>query len=891
LFSLSILSALYVFSQENGIFVNKYISNFHDVPELLSEEPPPIISLKNPSFSLQPFQTPKILFIVGDETLPHSILDQPFYEFLTTNLSCLVTYHDANNSYDYSSYDAIIISDSIFGSGNVASLENASIPILTMEKETYNVFNLGAGRASASQQDLWIGNTSHYITNQSTLGLLPIYNMTAELNYIKGYNALPSGSDISPLSLVGPTTPYIFYGTLVTLDKGGRDYTGITTTAERKAFLGTSQGEYLNLEGWKLWNKTIKWILYDDYAGNASITVNVVDLNNKNISNANVTLINSSTSITQFTDATGNTTFHNVFWGLYNITVKFNNTINNSLTNIEIVPIHTYNQTAQFNFKVQLSFFTDIIPPQFYNIHFDKDLSQGTFYADVIDNYLLNSSVNLNITATNLTSGVDVIKDNFTMAFQTGNTFYNDTALDTLSDTINISINYNIIAEDIAGNINKTHAISFLLSDPDPPIIHEFNVIDYGNGTLEFFANITDESGVQDPVLLEINKTIVEMHLNDSGFWTYHTQSYYRNFLNYTIFSVNDTVGNENGSKIPSFPMDIEEITISDSTPPQIFWITPYTSHDMGFLEWNTKINETTSFQSGLDFNSVNITISVNSGSKITQSMFDLGAGYFYYSDIFNFNDIIEFWINASDLAGNFKIEYATFEIIDTALPQVTFSATEFGNGTVEFSATVVDWPNNITTVFAYENSTGAWKKYALNQINNNLYVGNYNNFSYINRDLFYYVEAKDEADNNNTLTQIKYLSLTDIVTPDINLIIENSPIIDGQITIKVLAIDSWGSSQYVTNPFYANITYQGITTTHEMEQEIIYYVSTHSFKFGDQIAIKVWTYDDAGNQGIISTSTTISDHSPPKIIDWGIIEYQNGTISSLKAHQVVAFL
>ncbi|MFX0205339.1 MAG: carboxypeptidase-like regulatory domain-containing protein [Candidatus Hodarchaeota archaeon] len=888
--SFSSLSTLFIFTQENGVIDNNKASNFQDVPVLISEEPPSIISPKNPSFSIQPFQTPNILFIVADETLPHSNLDQPFYEFLTTNLSYTVTYHDYNNSYNYSNYDAIVISDSISGSVNITSLENVSIPILTMEKETWDVFNLGTGKGSSSQQNLWIDNTYHYITNQSTVGLLPVYNMTTELNYIKGYNALPSSSDIFPLGLLGGSkTPDIYYGTLVTLDKGGRDYTGINTTAERIAFLGTSQGEYLNLDGWKLWNNTIKWILYDDDSGNATINVNTVDVNGNPVSNANVTLVNSfnpTIFTTQYTDKNANTTFSNLSFGKYDILAKNDQiptSLNSTFISQEIVGARTFHREALFNYIVTLNFSLDTAAPRVENITFQNISNTYTFFADVFDVDKLEDFF-LNLTVYNTSNYLTpyILPKNYTMRPLSGNpgesgTYYNDTALDSLNHTA-VEVFFNFIINDTFGYTTVTPVQSLFLEDLDAPIIHRYNVTDYGNGTLEFYANITDDSGIQDHVSLSINGTLAQMHLNESNLWIYRTQYFYGDFLNYTIYSVNDTVGNENGYK--RYPIAIGEFSVSDFTPPQVFWITPYTAHDKGLVEWHVRINETTAFQSGLDFSSVKITISVNSGSNITQPMDELGANYFSYSNTFNFSDIIEFWINASDLIGNFRIEHAIFEINDISLPQVSFNAIEFGNGTVEFSATVEDWPNNITAVFAYENSTGIWKKYPLENITNNLYVGNFNNFSYVNRDIFYYVEAQDEAGNNNTLIQIKYLLLTDVISPIVNLNIENSPTIDGQITIRALAIDNWGSSQYITNPFFVNITHQGSTYTYPMEQEIIYFISTHSFTFGDQLTIKVWTTDDAGNQGIISTSITVSDHSPPKILDWGINEYQNGTIS-----------
>ncbi|MFX0209936.1 MAG: hypothetical protein ACFFDT_28405, partial [Candidatus Hodarchaeota archaeon] len=889
LFSLSILSGLYVFSEENRFFANKNPSNFHDIPALLSEEPPPIISTKNPSFSLQPFQTPNILFIVANEAMPHSNLDQPFYEFLTSNLSYKVTYHDYNNSYDYSNYDAVIISDSISGSVNVTSLENASIPILTMGKDTWSVFNLGSGRATASQQELWIDNTSHYITNKSTVGLLPVYNTTAELNYIKGFNALPSSSEIHPLGLVDSKVPGKFYGTLVALDKGGRDYTGINTTAERLAFIGTNQGEYLNLDGWKLWNNTLEWILYDDDSGNATINVNTLDINGNPVTNANVTLVNSfnpTNFIIQYTDENANTTFTNISFGKYDIVARndlFPNSFNSTYISQEIIGTRTFHREALFNYVITLNFSLDTVPPLVENASFQKIgyiFSIDIFDVDQLDAVLLNMTV---YNTSNYFIPY-ISPKNYTMRSLTGTqgdsgTYYNDTALDSLNHT-EVEVLFNFIVNDTFGYTTVTAIQSLFLEDLDAPIIRGYNVTDYGNGTLEFYANVTDNSGIKDHVSLAINGTLAQMHLNGSNLWTYRTQYSYGDFLNYTIYSANDTVGNENGSKLYPIAIGIGEISVSDSSPPQIYWITPYTAHDKGLVEWNVRINETTTFQSGLDFDSVNITISVNGESNFTQPMIDLSAGYFVYTDTFNFTDIVEFWIRASDLFGNFLIEYALFDINDTALPIVTFSAIEFGNGTVEFSATVVDWPNNFTTVFAYENSTGIWKKYTLVNITNNLYVGRYNDFSFINRDLFYFVEAKDDAGNNNTLNQIKYLSLTDVISPVINLKIENSPDIDGQITIRASAIDSWGSSQYVTNPFFVNITHQSITNTYTMEQVTIYFVSTHSFTFGDQVTIKVWTIDDAGNQGINSTSIMVSDLSPPKILDYGIFEYQNGTIS-----------
>ena len=58
------------------------------------------------------------------------------------------------------------------------------------------------------------------------------------------------------------------------------------------------------------------------------------------------------------------------------------------------------------------------------------------------------------------------------------------------------------------------------------------------------------------------------------------------------------------------------------------------------------------------------------------------------------------------------------------------------------------------------------------------------------------------------------------------------------------------------------------------------FYESTHFFNFGESILIEVWTSDDAGNIGSLVESIIVEDYVPPKILNTGIIEYQNGTLT-----------
>ncbi len=75
---------------------------------------------------------------------------------MTKVLGYNVTYHDANNSYSYDQYDAIIISRSITSYGTVDSLSYATIPILTMHAGTCDEFLLGPDWSSRDLEYIFV---------------------------------------------------------------------------------------------------------------------------------------------------------------------------------------------------------------------------------------------------------------------------------------------------------------------------------------------------------------------------------------------------------------------------------------------------------------------------------------------------------------------------------------------------------------------------------------------------------------------------------------------------------------------------------------------------------------------------------------------------------------
>ncbi|MFW9779611.1 MAG: hypothetical protein ACFFE8_12205 [Candidatus Heimdallarchaeota archaeon] len=852
------------------------------IPSLSPDEDQPRLTspISYPRFSLQSFQQPNILFIMNNTSNLEPTFDQPFIDFLSVNLNFNVTLHNDNDSYSLNGVDAIIISDSVDVSF-LTTLETVSIPILTMEVDTWNLFQLGSGSAIKNDNTvLEVVNTSHYITSNFTAGPLIVYNHpSADSAYIKGPfpQGVPSGSSLN--GLIAPSTSggERFSRSLIILEKGGKDWL-LNSSAERRVFLGTSNGTSLTSKGWELWNRTVHWILYDDISGNANVTVNVRDLNNRDVKDANVTLTNAFITLNQTTNLEGDSTFYNVPWGKYDIIVDFNNTIE-QLLNVEIIPNRTYHRSANFTFYIQLSAYLDTLAPDISHVHFEK--GSKTFYAEITDDGNFNAY--LNLTAFNLTSqSVKIPAQNFTLVFQSGTTYFNATALDSLNgEETNISITYNIIAIDLGGNAAVTEIQTFLLSDPSAPVINKFNVTDYGDGTIEWYANVSDSSGI-DSVVLSVNGSLKIMTLNGSGYWIYQTNEYTGYFLNYTIYSVNDTVGNENGSRL--FPSTIKtyNFTVTDTRPPQIW--NPIPTHSEGNTEWDVIISESSIYQSGLNASSVFIAIRINGGPFSKYLMLDIGSDHFYYADTYNFNDSIEYSINASDFAGNLRIvRPGPFNVSDNAFPVVSLSGTEFGNGSIEFNATATDWPSNgIVAVVVYENSTGSWIGHSLIQINQTHFSSIISNFTYNVREVVYYATAEDTASNIfiPTPDQYKKLILTDIVPPGVQFIIENSTVNDAEITIRAWAEDVYGASQYVTNTFYLNITRNSVTNTYVMTQDVFYHVFTDQFLVGDDVTFKVWTQDDAGNPGSLVRSITVEDKAAPKINRWNINEFQNGTVS-----------
>ncbi len=841
-------------------------------------------SYNNPIFSLQPFQQPRILFVVGNPSALSSTYDIPFLNYMVSILNFNVTLHDDDNSYSYDDYDAIVISRTIGESGTVDSLANAPIPIITMECYNYDVFQLGSGRGSDLEYDrIYLLNTNHFITQGFSLGNLDVYTNQYRLEFLENYDKI--GEEVEIVSLAQRTFFRSEERTLAVLDKGKKAW-DLSIAPERRAYWGAVDGSQLSGDGWTLWNKTLHWILYDDVRGNASISVNVIDLDNRDVTNARVNLtdsLNSSQSWSQNSTGDGYTTFTNVPFGYYNITVEFEDSTNDTLSFLEIAGDRTHELEPYFEFMVQVNEYIDNSPPVISNIHFaPNNNTGGNFSANVYDISSL-MIVNLSLTVRNVTDG-EVLRDkSYKMITKDYNYYYNDTALEGFQNKL-INVTYNITAIDIAGNPETSDNYFFTLGDIIAPTIYEFNVTDHENGTLMFYANVSDDKSLVSEVILRINDSFDNMYLNASGFWVYVTNAYYGIVLNYSISSAIDSVGNENTTPVPEFGL----VTPIDTLEPLIWGVSDtFSTHENGYVEFTAYIKDWNDYQSGVNFSDVQIIIEKNGLLNDSYNMFVSGEEVFSFDQVFTYNDSIRYWIKASDMAGNVNPGYGhgPFTIDDNAIPQVTFGAKEFGNGTIEFNATVLDWPNNQTTVYLHytQDYFGTWINISMTNISNYFYVQQVSAFDYNRYEVWCYVTAIDPTLNSFIPSPDQYLKidLTDKVSPNVVFTITNSSENDGEISITAWAIDSYGRTPYINNTFHLNFTTSEGTLPFEMEYDTFnFYTFNYSFEYRKQVTILVYTMDEAGNLGKINKTIIVGDFAPPKIKEWGVIEFQNGTVT-----------
>ncbi len=625
---------------------------------------------------------------------------------------------------------------------------------------------------------------------------------------------------------------------------------------------------------------------------NATIQVNVLDLDNKLVENAQITLTNSQNSSLTWTKNTtfqGMAIFTNLTFNYYNLTVKYKSSINDSLAFLEVFSYSDFQITPYFEYTIRIAEYSDETPPIIQNIHFENQSlifnNVSTFFADVWDD---SSSivVKLNLTVTNISNGFIFIQGNFTMQHLSSNTYYNKTALDSLLER-NVEVIYNIIAIDIANNSFSSSYYFVYLGDNFAPIIVDYNAIDFKNGTVEFYTNVTDNmSSIQDPVIIQIDGELFSMHRNESGFWVYRTFAQYGISLNYSIYSVKDIIGNENGSKLYTLTPSHRIIIPADLEAPIIIDIGhTFNSHDNGFVDFFVSIEDQNNYQSGVNTSSILIFFSED-GVNSTYSMVEFEDLY-YFRKQFEFNITVIYWISAADLAGNIFIgliqgPYIMRDVID---PIVSYWNVDQGNGTIDFFAEVIDWPFNTTSVFLVftQDYFGEWTNLSMSKKTNTSFHIRVPSLDYHQKNVWFYICAVDEYGNwnNNGIYQTANILLEDSIQPVIFLTVENSTTNDCEITVFSYATDSFGDNFYVNNTFWIKFHFSNYSITQEMIYDTFYrYYYKYTFSFNERVEILVWVEDNAHNVGMINKTITIVDLTPPRIDSYGIDNHQNGNLT-----------
>ncbi|MFX0087788.1 MAG: hypothetical protein ACFFAU_19205, partial [Candidatus Hodarchaeota archaeon] len=208
---------------------------------------------------------------------------------------------------------------------------------------------------------------------------------------------------------------------------------------------------------------------------------------------------------------------------------------------------------------------------------------------------------------------------------------------------------------------------------------------------------------------------------------------------------------------------------------------------------------------------------------------------------------------------------------------------------TIDFFATVFDWPENQTLAnlhltLEWSPDPSFWTDISMDAINDTFFSYRFNSTYFLSQDIWYYVSVYDSEYNTNdpTLYSAYSIKMTDIIKPVLSLIILNSTTFDGEITIESFAMDPFGESfgQFINNTIVLELTYMNATTSYNMSYSRLFtYEKTFIFNFGEFVEITAYVKDNMDNQANISKSIIVDDYTPPIISDYDVCDYQNGSL------------
>ncbi|MEE8167760.1 MAG: Ig-like domain-containing protein [Candidatus Hydrothermarchaeales archaeon] len=212
--------------------------------------------------------------------------------------------------------------------------------------------------------------------------------------------------------------------------------------------------------------------------------------------------------------------------------------------------------------------------------------------------------------------------------------------------------NVRIFANDLAGNMNSSEAVYFIVDTPPPSVTIVLPLNEtYASASLLVNVSVTDTSGVSS-VLAEVNDS-VNITLEKDSFTDYYNTTYtFSEGQNWIRIYANDSPGNINSTEIVYFTIDTTKPTVTILSPENTIYATQS-------ILLNVTINEAT-----------NVTYSLNGGANI--SLYNSSSqGNTTITASEGSNNIT---VYAKDVVGNLNSSTKYF-IVDTTKPAITITS------------------------------------------------------------------------------------------------------------------------------------------------------------------------------------------------------------------------
>lgn len=195
-----------------------------------------------------------IAFVVNNPANLHASREVPLNNHLQNVLGHTVTlFDDDNQGWTPTNFDLLVLS----GQGGINDdlwLANQAVPILTVDAQNYNEFQLGTSQSRNGGGATGTIFAAHFITEIFPIGPPPITLDTGgQRGRIQGFT-----NDVTMLVHYGTNTAR---AKILVVEAGGLLVDGVTNAPAKRAFFGAREFGFLNNDGISLFNRTIAWLV------------------------------------------------------------------------------------------------------------------------------------------------------------------------------------------------------------------------------------------------------------------------------------------------------------------------------------------------------------------------------------------------------------------------------------------------------------------------------------------------------------------------------------------------------------------------------------------------------------------------------------------------------